>query len=253
MPDFDRDPEKVWDEYDWERFLQQQDQKTEKYMELLEKYLDDPQRDEIIAREMGWSQVTDSKDWSEEVDALMKEDWRSNDEDESADEEQKNWVTSTFEDHNLYRSAFALTVWIDKLFDQDPSLQNEPSAVKLATHAALASAKLAAALSDDDVDEIGMTIAYLKRALKAITVSMDAAAKLLSDKLIVIAQVLHPPATPFSGPRWHHLADGRISRRMATPLRLRRFPELNEIAVDSVQLCKRKRLWLNPMYQSWNW
>jgi hypothetical protein len=26
------------------------------------------------------------------------------------------------------------------------------------------------ALSDDDVDEIGMTIAYLKRALKAITV-----------------------------------------------------------------------------------
>jgi hypothetical protein len=188
MPEFERDPERVWDEYDWERFLKQQDQKTEKYMELLEKYLDDPQRDEIIAREMGWSQVTDSKDWSEEVDALMKEDWRSSDEDESLDEEQKNWVTSTFEDHNLYRSAFALTVWIDKLFDQDASLQNEPAAVKLATHAALASAKLAAALSDDDVDEIGMTIAYLKRALKAITVSMEAAAKLLSDKLIVAAQ-----------------------------------------------------------------
>jgi hypothetical protein len=188
MPEFDRDPERVWDEYDWERFLKQQDQKTEKYMELLEKYLDDPQRDEIIAREMGWSQVTDGKDWSEEVDALMKEDWRSNDEDESPDEEPKNWATSTFEDHNLYRSAFALTVWIDKLFDQDASLQNEPAAVKLATHAALASAKLAAALSDDDVDEIGMTIAYLKRALKAITVSMDAAAKLLSDKLILAAQ-----------------------------------------------------------------
>ena len=48
----------------------------------------------------------------------------------------------------------------------------------MATHSALASAKLAAALSDEDVDEIGMTIAYLKRALKAITVSMDAAAYL---------------------------------------------------------------------------
>jgi hypothetical protein len=189
MPDFERDPEQVWDEYDWERFLQQQDQKTEKYMELLEKYLDDPQRDEIIAREMGWSQVATDKDWSEEVDALMKEDWRSNDEDdESLEEDQTNWPISTFEDHDLYRAAFALTVWIDKLFDQDASLQNEPSAVKLATHAALASAKLAAALSDDDVDEIGMTIAYLKRALKAITVSMEAAAKLLADKLIVMAQ-----------------------------------------------------------------
>jgi hypothetical protein len=43
-------------------------------------------------------------------------------------------------------------------------------------------------LSDNDVDEIGMTIAYLKRALKAITVSMDAAARLLADKLITTTQ-----------------------------------------------------------------
>jgi len=37
-------------------FSQQQDGKTEKYMQLLETYLDDPERDEIIAREMGWTQ-----------------------------------------------------------------------------------------------------------------------------------------------------------------------------------------------------
>jgi len=41
MAGFDHEPERAWDEYDWERFLQQQDYKTEKYMELLEKYLDD--------------------------------------------------------------------------------------------------------------------------------------------------------------------------------------------------------------------
>jgi hypothetical protein len=40
MAGFDHQPEGAWDEYDWERFLQQQDHKTEKYMELLEKYLD---------------------------------------------------------------------------------------------------------------------------------------------------------------------------------------------------------------------
>jgi hypothetical protein len=34
------------------------------------------------------------------------------------------------------------------------------------------------------VDELGMTIAYLKRALKAITVSMEAGAQLLADELI---------------------------------------------------------------------
>jgi hypothetical protein len=65
------EPERMWDEYDWERFLQQQDGKTEKYMQLLETYLDDPRRDEIIAREMGWTQLLDEKDWSAEVDALL--------------------------------------------------------------------------------------------------------------------------------------------------------------------------------------
>ena len=168
------EPERMWDEYDWERFLQQQDGKTEKYMQLLETYLDDPRRDEIIAREMGWTQLLDEKDWSAEVDALL---------DETAGEEEESGVdnaasSETFQEHDLYRAAFDLTLWIDQLFDQNPSLQNEPAAVKLATHAALASAKLAAALSGDHLDEIGMTIAYLKRALKAITTSMNAAAQL---------------------------------------------------------------------------
>jgi hypothetical protein len=185
MSGFDHEPERAWDEYDWERFLQQQDHKTEKYMELLEKYLDDPQRDQIIAREMGWTQLLESKDWSAEVDALLDADSSDNEIDDGME---PATPLDTFEDHSLYRAAFSLTIWIDQLFDQDSSLQNEPAAVKLATHSALASAKLAAALSDDDVDEIGMTIAYLKRALKAITTSMDAAGLLLSERLITAEQ-----------------------------------------------------------------
>jgi hypothetical protein len=169
------EPERMWDEYDWERFLQQQDGKTEKYMQLLETYLDDPRRDEIIAREMGWTQLMDEKDWSAEVDALLDE---TTTEEEGSDVENAAASAETFQEHDLYRAAFDLTLWIDQLFDQNASLQNEPAAVKLATHAALASAKLAAALSGDHLDEIGMTIAYLKRALKAITTSMNAAAQL---------------------------------------------------------------------------
>src|SRR5713101_1611685 len=115
MPSYDREPERAWDEYDWERFLQQQDQKTEKYMELLEKYIDDPQRDEIIAREMGWTQILGDGDWSAEVDALLDEDWRLQDQETSDSAEQQ--LSESFEAHILYRAAFALTVWIDKLFD----------------------------------------------------------------------------------------------------------------------------------------
>jgi len=178
MAGYEGGSERMWDEYDWERFLQEQDQKTEKYMQLVETYLDDPQRDEIIAREMGWTQLL-------EVDALFDEDVQEDDDLERGDMTKS---VEAFEEHGLYQAAFALTIWIDELFDQKASLQNEPSAIKLATHSALASAKLAAALSGDDVDEIGMTIAYLKRALKAITISMNAAAQLLSEKLITRTQ-----------------------------------------------------------------
>jgi hypothetical protein len=189
MSGYEPEPDRVWDEYEWERFLQQQDHKTEKYMELLEKYLDHPQRDQIIAREMGWTQLLneeESDSWSEEVDAMLAEEAGSRD---GSDTQQESAAfTDGFEDHTLYRAAFALTVWIDQLFDEHTTLQNEPAAVKLATHSALASAKLAAALSDDDVDEIGMTIAYLKRALKAITVSMEAGGQLVAERLITAQQ-----------------------------------------------------------------
>ena len=180
MAGYNPESERQWDEYQWERFLQQQDQKTEKYMELLEKYLDHPERDQIIAREMGWTQLLSEEEWSDDIESEINEDAATS-RDVSAEGE-------SFEENVLYRAAFELTVWIDQLFDSNPTLQNEPAAVKLATHAALASAKLAAALSDDDVDEIGMTIAYLKRALKAITTSMDAAAQLQSQKLMTHRQ-----------------------------------------------------------------
>ncbi len=91
--------------------------------------------------------------------------------------------------------------------------------MKLATHSALASAKLAAALSDDDVDEIGMTIAYLKRALKAITVSMEAGAQLLSEALIT------PPQHAVLQQRLFEVRDGiitlmgQVPGRVAPPLR----------------------------------
>jgi len=164
------DPERVWDEYDWERFLQQQDRKTERYMELLEQYNDDPERDRIIAREMGWNHVidADSSEW-EDNDGL----------DEDADAQDDFSVDAEieaegFELHPLYQASFALTVWMDQLFDELGDLENSPSAVKLIANSHVASSKLAAAFSDDDIDEIGMTIAYLKRALKAMSVSIDA-------------------------------------------------------------------------------
>jgi hypothetical protein len=180
----DSQPDKVWDEYDWERFLQQQDRKTEKYMELLEKYIDHPDRDQIIAREMGWTHLLneDGERWAEEVEEMFEEEMSDFEEHEDDEGEQEESAEGeNYEVHPLYQASFALTVWLDQLFDERDDLQNHPAAVKLSTQAAICSAKLAAALSDDDIDEIGMTIAYLKRALKAITSGMEAALQLRKE------------------------------------------------------------------------
>lgn len=178
----DDQPERVWDEYEWERFLQQQDRKTEHYMDLLERYMDHPDRDQIIAREMGWSHLLDGaeEDWIEEADARLASELGLEAEGDEAEAGQAE-AGADFEMHPLYQASFALTVWIDQFFDELGELQNHPCAIKLATQSEIASAKLAAALSDDDIDEIGMTIAYLKRALKAVTNAMEAAVQLRGE------------------------------------------------------------------------
>ncbi len=173
----DEPPARMWDEYDWERFLQQQDRKTERYMELLEKYIDDPNRDQIIACEMGWHHLLNDEEM-EDIDSQFSEEMKSLAAEEDMDLDAE---AEAFEAHPLYQASFALTVWLDQFFDDNGDLQNHPTAVKLATQCAIASAKLAAALSDDDVDEIGMTIAYLKRALKAVTNAIDAGAQLKKE------------------------------------------------------------------------
>ncbi|MHA3773865.1 hypothetical protein ACXR0O_20210 [Verrucomicrobiota bacterium sgz303538] len=189
MPEDDQ-PDKVWDEYDWERFLQQQDRKTEKYMELLERYIDDPNRDQIIAREMGWEHLLDKEgqDWAESVDSQFAEEIASHaDDDEEDDEEEdaEDEEPEGFEVHPLYQAAFALTTWVDQMFEEcGDRVQNHSAAIRLSTHAAVAGAKLAAALSDDDIDELGMTIAYLKRALHAVTIALDCAVQLRNERVI---------------------------------------------------------------------
>jgi hypothetical protein len=49
-----KDPEEPWDEHDYEKFLKESDARTDKYMELLEKYGDSDEAEARIAREMGW-------------------------------------------------------------------------------------------------------------------------------------------------------------------------------------------------------
>ena len=186
MPE--ENPDKSWDEYDWERFLQEQERRTEKYMGLLEKYIDDPDRDSIIAREMGWTHLIggETRDWEEEVESSFEGEAEP---EETEEQPRGESITFGFERHPLYRQTVAFNAELDEIFARvDESVREHQTAMILRNETTLAAAKLAAALNDDEIDELGMSIAYLKRALRALTTALNAAVKLHEDGLVDVTQ-----------------------------------------------------------------
>jgi len=163
----------VWDEYDWERFLQEQDRTTEKYFGLLDKYEDHPDRDALIAKEMGWE--------NGEADVEIEE-IEGVEELEFGDDDSEQF--HVFSRSPIYRDTLRLHRWISLWIESDEKLKDHPYAVSLATRAAICGAKLSAALCGDDEAEIGMTIAYLKRALKAANDALESCAKLTAAGML---------------------------------------------------------------------
>jgi hypothetical protein len=171
-------PEEIWDEYVWERFLQQQDRNTEKYFQLLEKYHDDPDRDDIIAEEMGWDVFASAQEDQEEVEDFLAEATEllvgeSEEEEEDYEDEFEEFTQSP-----VYEDTLRLHRWVNNLFNKRADLRENPEAVRFATRSAVCGAKLAAALCGTENSEIGMTIAYLKRSLKSANESLESAQKL---------------------------------------------------------------------------
>lgn len=61
-----KDPEAEWDEHDYEKFMKECDARTDKYLELQEKYGDSPGAEEKIAKEMGWDRELTEEEAEEE-------------------------------------------------------------------------------------------------------------------------------------------------------------------------------------------
>jgi len=75
------------------------------------------------SRRNGLDPLLEANDWSAEVVALFDEDGEQDDDldSEGAVASQLRHLRNII----LYQAAFALTIWIDELFDQKASLQNE--------------------------------------------------------------------------------------------------------------------------------
>jgi hypothetical protein len=179
--------DEIWDEFKWEEFLKEQDKKVDLYTELFYRYQDDPNRDEIIAREMGWSLLLEQ---GEEVDDNFEFD------DEL--EEGEEWKVaagikedlSEFDDLHkspLYQKAHSFAVAALRISDKLPErFRSDSSVVDFISNAAIAGAKIAGgtAIGDENLNELGCSIAYCKRGLVAANLAIAALREMKRKKII---------------------------------------------------------------------
>jgi hypothetical protein len=190
--EFDPENEKPLDEFGYEKFMRESDARTDKYMELLEKYEGHPDQEKIVAREMGWT-------WLEE--ALEADERGALPEHEPMDvpplepnplTEGVDWIRDKdgHIQHPLTRRAFesAMAMWH---FCDERGLLGEDGDVDLAEMVfqfQTTSAKLAGALNslayDGDLRDGAFIVARLKRALGYLHKSMSASEKVSEKKLL---------------------------------------------------------------------
>ena len=198
--------EEEWDEFRCEELLRESDARGEKYRRLLEKYLDHPDRDRIIAHEMGWTWIEEALEERTQTPSSQETNDKFSEAEDSVPAEIElpepdssregiDWVRDKKGDivHPIEKRATdALHALFDDLRAAGNPEEHHAGLGEFVGQYMILSAKLAGALGSlahgwNDND-FGLTIASLKRALDVLHQALTAAAALGVD-------------TPFPGAR----------------------------------------------------
>ncbi len=171
-----KDPEEDWDEHDYEKFLKESDARTDKYMELLDKYGDSDEAEAKIAKEMGWDSSEGEQDDErmdvEEINAICEASENEPPSEPDPQREGIDWIRLEDGDvrhplqHRCFESAVKFSrqadkLGVDKFADEDLA--------RFIFEFQTTGAKLAGALNGlargNGLRDAAFTIAYLKRAL----------------------------------------------------------------------------------------
>ncbi len=193
---------KTSDEHEWEEFLREFDVRTEKYGKLLDQYADHPDRDRIVAREMGWDWLDDALDadarglFDEDRKRLEEEMAETPDPEPNPETEGVDWVRDEYGHINhplqLRVRNFSVKLWRRY---KERGLLGENGDLDLHDmlfNAQTLGAKLAGALNGVAYREVidgGFVVACLKRALKFINDGLAAAEKVRAKDLLQPGEV----------------------------------------------------------------
>jgi hypothetical protein len=191
--EFDIEDEEPLDEFGYEQFMRESDARTDKYMKLFEKYEGHPDREKIVAREMGWTWLEEALE-ADERGALPK---REREEipplEPNPLTEGVDWVRDKDGQihHPLTKRAFESGVAIWHFCDDRGLLEDngDSDLFEMVFQFQTAGAKIAGALDslaydEDDSRDGGFVVASLKRALNYLHTSMAAADKVAQKNLL---------------------------------------------------------------------
>jgi hypothetical protein len=213
--EFDDDPDDFedsgWymDEFEWERQFQESDALSSRYMLLMETYLNHPNRENIIAHEMGWNS-SDLPDEDGEDEDGNPFDWIDEDDDESEwddfdfddtmtpipETEGIDWIRT--EDgrirHPLSQRATDVVQSIWRVSKDLATGPEDPGSDLQAMlfHAQTLNAKLSGALDSlayDDAPDGGFVVACLKRALQSFALTIKALGSVAQQNLLPSSRV----------------------------------------------------------------
>ena len=201
-----KDPEADWNEHDYEKFMKECDARTDKYMELQEKYGDSDEAEEKIAQEMGWvremteEEAEEERERIEEMNRACEEALEEPEPEPDPHREGIDWIRTEDGDirhplqHRCFESAMKFWHQADELGleqSEDDDLHQfifefQTTGVKLA--GALDGLAEGRGYRDD-----AFTVAYLKRALDHLHKSqagLEAVApkKTLPEKMVAEAR-----------------------------------------------------------------
>jgi hypothetical protein len=173
-------PEEPWDEHDYEKFLKESDARTDKYMELLDKYGHSDEAEARIAKEMGWDRAEDENPDEEneermsieEMNAICEAAANAPPPEPDPEREGIDWVRDERGEpchplqHRCSESALRLSkqageLGLDELQDADLEqflFELQTTGVKLA-------GALDGRARGEGSPDAAFTVAYLKRAL----------------------------------------------------------------------------------------
>jgi hypothetical protein len=169
-------PDEEWNEHDYEKFLKESDARTDKYMELLDKYGDSDEAAARIAQEMGWDRSDDENDDErmsiEEINAICEAAANEPPPEPDPHREGIDWIRTESGDlchplqHRCFESAIRFWRQLGQLgLDKSADTELEQFVFEFRT----TGAKLAGALNSiargAAFPDAAFTIASLKRAL----------------------------------------------------------------------------------------